>query len=305
MTSIPISLLLPTRGRPALVRRLFNSISETVSRFENIEVILYADEDDPASHSLTSTDFSVTTIIGSAKSMGGYNSACLDKARGNIIILANDDMVMRTPCWDLKVMQMDAVSVDKIYLAYGNDLFKKRSLCTFPILSRLTCELLVEPYPIAYNGAFIDVHIFDIFKRLQYAGFDRIRYMDDLVFEHLHYRVGKADCDDTYTRRGRFADDSAFVAMADSRRRAAGRLLSVLREEHLPPFEPQTACRDIPNGLIAAINYFTRQFLLDNGLPIRWRAYLWCWFIGRYLAARGFLKLLMRLPSRECSTNQP
>ncbi|WP_404360891.1 glycosyltransferase family 2 protein [Methylotuvimicrobium sp. KM1] len=294
MTSKSISLLLPTRGRPALVERLFNSISKTVSRFENIEVILYTDRDDPSSHGLTSTDFSVTTIIGHAKSMGGYNSACLNRARGNIIILANDDMVMRTLNWDVKIMQMDAEFGDKIYLAYGNDLFKKRSLCTFPILSRRTCELLVEPYPIAYGGAFIDVHLFDIFKRLQYAGFDRIRYMEDVIFEHLHYRVGKADCDDTYTRRGRFADDSIFVAMADSRRQAVGRLLTVLRGEPLPPFEPQMDCRNIPNGLIAAISYFTRQFLLDSGLSIRWRAYLWCWFIGRYLAARGFLKLLMR-----------
>lgn len=293
MTAISISLLLPTRGRPVLVERLFNSVSKTVSRIENIEVILYADEDDPASHNLSSTDFSVTTIIGSAKSMGGYNSACLDKSRGNIIILANDDMVMRTPNWDVKIMQMDAEFGDKIYLAYGNDLFKKRSLCTFPILSRRTCELLVEPYPIAYGGAFIDVHLFDIFKRLQYSGFDRIRYMEDLIFEHLHYRVGKADCDETYTRRGRFADDSTFVAMADCRRRAAGRLLSALRGEPLLPFEPQTDCQDIPNGLIAAISYFTRQFLWDSGLSIRWRAYLWYWFIGRYLAARYFFKLLM------------
>ncbi len=293
MTSLSISLLLPTRGRPALVERLFNSISSTVSCFENIEVILYADEDDPASHGLTSIDFNVTTIIGPAMSMGSYNSACLDKARGQIIILVNDDMVMRTPNWDEKILQMDAEYVDKIYLAYGNDLLKKRSLCTFPILSRRTCELLVEPYPITYGGAFIDVHLFDIFKRLQYAGFDRIQYMEELIFEHLHYRVGKANCDDTYTRRGRFADDSTFVALADSRRQAAGRLLSVLRGEPLLPFESRTDCRDIPNGLISAISYFTRQFLLDKQLPLRWRAYLWYWLIGRYFAARGFFKRLM------------
>ncbi|MCQ8127409.1 hypothetical protein [Methylomonas rivi] len=273
---------------------MFNSISQTVSRFENIEVILYADEDDPASHSLTSTDFSVTTIIGPAKSMGGYNSACLDKARGDIIILANDDMVVQTKGWDDEIARFDAASEDKIYLAYGNDLFKKKGLCTFPILSRRTCELLVEPYPIAYGGAFIDVHLFDIFKRLQYAGFDRIRYMEDLIFEHLHYRVGKADCDDTYTRRGRFADDSTFVAMAGQRRRAAARLLSALQGEPMPSFEPWKGDRDIPNGLSAAIGYFTQQFLLDKQLPLQWRAYLWYWFIGRYLVARGFFGLLMR-----------
>lgn len=122
-----ISLLLPTRGRPTWVERLFNSISKTVSRAETIEVIVYMDEDDTASHNLTSNDFNITTIIGPGKTMGGYNSACLDKARGDIIILANDDMVMRTPNWDTKIIQMDAQYVDKIYLAYGNDLLKCRS----------------------------------------------------------------------------------------------------------------------------------------------------------------------------------
>lgn len=289
-----ISLLLPTRGRPTLVNRLFDSLSENTAHLDRIEVILYVDEDDTESHHLNSPYFRVIPIVGPSMTMGGYNNACLAKASGEIVILINDDMVVQTMGWDDKIVQMDAEFGDKIYLAYGNDLFKKRSLCTFPILSRRTCELLVEPYPMAYGGAFIDVHLFDIFKRLQYAGFDRIRYMEDLIFEHLHYRVGKADCDETYTRRGRFADDSTFVAMADSRRRGAKRLLCALRGEPLPPFEPQTDCRDIPSGLIAAVSYFTRQFLLDSQLPIRWRAYLWYWFIGRYLASRGFLKLLMR-----------
>lgn len=290
-----ISLLLPTRGRPAWVERLFSSISKTVSSADTIEVIVYVDEDDTESHNLSSSDFSVTTIIGPCKSMGGYNSACLDKARGDIIILANDDMVMRTPDWDAKIIQMDAESADKIYLAYGNDLLKKRSLCTFPILPRRTCELLVDPYPIAYHGAFIDVHLFDIFKRLQHAGFDRIRYMGDLIFEHLHYRVGKADYDDTYMRRMRFADDSTFIAMAGHRRQAAALLLSTLRGEALPPpIGPLTHCPEVPNNLLSAVHRFTRELLWDRQLPLRWRIYLWYWFIGRYLAARGFLGSSMR-----------
>lgn len=37
----------------------------------------------------------------------------------------------------------------------------------------------------------------------------------DVVFEHLHYRTGKAACDETYKRRGRFEDDPTFIAMAE------------------------------------------------------------------------------------------
>jgi len=287
--STSISLLLPTRGRPALVERLFKSIAETTAQPERVEIILYVDDDDTSSHHLDSESFRVVRIIGPAMSMGGYNSACLEQARGDIIILANDDMVIRTPGWDNMIAEMDAGFTDKIYLAYGNDLFKKGDLCTFPILSRRTCELLVEPYPVAYRGAFIDVHLFDIFKRLQHAGFSRMRYLNDVVFEHLHYRTGKAVCDETYKRRGRFEDDPTFIAMAGARSTGANRLLNALRGEPLPAFQ-HTKCQGyVPLGVPSAVHYFSRQFLFDRELPLRWRGFLWYWFIGRYLARRGFL----------------
>ena len=288
--STTISLLLPTRGRPALVERLFKSIVETAARPERVEVILYADDDDTASHYLDSDAMRVVRIVGPAMTMGGYNNACLQQSRGDIIILVNDDMVIRTPGWDNAIADMDAGFPDKIYLAYGNDLFKKRSFCTFPVLSRHTCELLVEPYPLAYRGAFIDVHIFDIFKRLQHAGFDRIRYLSDTVFEHLHYRTGKAVCDDTYRRRKRFDDDPTFVAMAGGRSVAAQRLLCALRKAPLPPFQRAECQEYVPRGIADAAQYFSRQLLFDRELPLSWRGFLWYWFIGRYLAAHGYLR---------------
>jgi hypothetical protein len=161
-------------------------------------------------------------------------------------------------------------------------------------LSRRTCEVLVEPYPQAYRGAFIDVHLFDIFKRLHHAGFDRIRYLDDVVFEHLHYRTGKAAYDETYQRRGRFADDPTFIAMATARSAGAHRLLNALRGEQLPGFQ-QIECREFESqGIPSAVKYFSRQLLFDKELPLRWRSYLWYWFIGRYLAGRGLLWPLIK-----------
>ncbi len=289
VTRPSISLLLPTRGRPALVERLFRSIAETTAHPERVEVILYIDEDDTGSYHLDSKDMRVVRIIGPAKSMGAYNSACLERARGDILILANDDMVIRTPGWDNTIAEVDANFADGIYLAYGNDLFKKRGLCTFPILSRRTCELLVEPYPAVYRGAFIDVHLFDVFKRLQHAGFERIQYLNGVVFEHLHYRTGKAIFDETYRRRGRFEGDPIFIAMAKVRSAGAKRLLNALKGEPLPAFEQSRCQEHVPPGIPGAVSYFSRQLLFDTELPFRWRSFLWYWFIGRYLAARGLL----------------
>ena len=133
MTTSPlISLLLPTRGRPIFVERFFRSISETALQLERIEVILYVDEDDTSSHYLDSEDVSVVRIIGPEMSMGGYNSACLARARVDIIILVNDDMVIQTSGWDKKIVDVDAEFTDKIYLAYSNDLHKGCLLYTSP-----------------------------------------------------------------------------------------------------------------------------------------------------------------------------
>ena len=291
-----ISLLLPTRGRPTLVNRLFSSIAETTSRLDQVELVLYVDEDDMSSHDLDSTDFRVVRIVGPALSMGGYNSACLQSARGDVLILANDDMVIRTPGWDDRIRAMNAEFEDQIYLGYANDLFKKSRFCTFPIMSRRTCELLADPYPAAYRRAFIDVHLFDIFERLQHAGFDRIRYYDDLVFEHLHYRTGKAPYDETYgyARSGRFADDPTFIALTAMRSAAANRLISIIRNEPVADGGDVNFQCDVPAGIPSAVRLFTRRFLLDGELPYRWRFFLWYWFIGRYLAANGFLRPFVR-----------
>ena len=99
-----ISLLLPTRGRPNLVYRLFQSISKKTSLLDRIEVVLYIDEDDVESHALDSPDFHVVRIIGPKMTMGGYNSTCLEKAQGDILMIVNDDMVFGTPGWDEKVI---------------------------------------------------------------------------------------------------------------------------------------------------------------------------------------------------------
>ncbi len=284
-----ISMLLPTRGRPAFVERLFKSIIEMSSHLDQIEVVIYIDEDDAASHQLASDQIAVTRIIGPRLSMGEYNTACLARARGDIIVLANDDMVIRTGGWDDRIAQIDAEFADKIYLAYCNDCFK-RGVCTFPILSRRTCEILVDPYPAEYQGAFIDTHLFDLFKRLQNAGFDRIRYLDDVVFEHLHFRTDKAERDATYLSRGRFAGDPTYIGLAPARSVGAKRLLNVLRGEPLPEFR-RAACREYaPAGFVGAVIYLTRYVLFDWELPLHWRSYVWCRFIGRYLASHGIFK---------------
>ncbi len=290
-----ISLLLPSRGRPKLVERLFASITATTTNLASIEVILNLDNDDPDSHYLDTKDFQLTKIINNQPSMGAYNFACLSKAQGDIIILINDDLIFKTHGWNEKIIAMDVKFQDKIYLAYANDLFKN-AWCSFPILSRRTCEELVNPYPFEYKGAFIDTHLYDVFKRLDMKGHKRICYLEDVVFEHLHYRSGKAPLDDTYKKRGRFDDDAAFVQLSVIRQLSADRLAAIINGEvKLPNIDVDNKVKYNPKGLFDAVTRLTKQFLLNGKLPFRWRFFLWYWFIGRYLVSRGFLWPLVKV----------
>lgn len=47
-----ISILLPTRGRPAQAERLLKSVVEMSADLNRIEIVLYVDRDDTASHAI-------------------------------------------------------------------------------------------------------------------------------------------------------------------------------------------------------------------------------------------------------------
>jgi len=276
-----ISLLLPTRGRRKLAERFLDSVAAESAHPELIEVIACVDEDDIDSRGIASDELAVKVVVAPRQSMGGYNAICLAHATGEITIAVNDDIIVRTRGWDEKVRELDARYPDGVYLGYGNDLFKGSKLCTFPILSLETCRVMGEPYPRIYKGAFIDVHLMDIFRRLEKRGHARIAYAEDLVFEHLHYRKIAGAFDATYGERLRFGDDLTFIALVDSRRLEADRLLARIsgRTPTLPCSIPSIL---LPTSPIGIVPLCIRKFLFDGDLPFGWRSYLCAWMIGRY-----------------------
>lgn len=267
-----ISLLLPTRGRPKLALRFLESAAARSDAPDFVEAVLRVDEDDPQSHNLGTPGITVRTIVGPRATMGEYNTACLRGSRGEIMVLANDDVIIRTQGWDRRLRELDASIPDRIYLAYPNDLFKGRSLCAFPIVSRRTCELLAEPFPAEYRGAFIDYHLLDIFKRLERRGQRRLLYLEDVVFEHMHFRTGKGEHDQTYASRNRFSDDGTFLRLRDKRSGAAARLSGV----------PDLGLGTAPAKGDAEA--FLRATILDDELPFAWRLRLFLWFLARRVA---------------------
>jgi hypothetical protein len=277
-----ISLLLPTRARPELVERFLRSVADRSAHPELIEAILCVDDDDIESHGIVFREIALKLVVGPRQTMGAYNTECLRHASGEIIIAVNDDIVVRTNGWDDKVRELDARYHDGVYLGYGNDLFMGPKLCTFPILSRKTCSLLAEPYPPIYKGAFIDVHLMDIFRRLEKRGYARICYAADIVFEHVHYRNNPDAWDATYSDRLRFGDDLTFMGLVDARRLEADRLSARIAggTPETVPSPPQVTIE--PPSLIGIVPLCASRFMLDFDLPLGWRTHLFVWMVARY-----------------------
>jgi len=273
-----ISILVPTRRRSAKYSRMLDSLFSLADSPDDLEVITYIDDDDIESLTLDTSLWNVVKIVGPREAMGKLNAACYARSRGDIIMLGNDDMVVRTRGWDTRVRDEVERFPDKVYLLYPNDLHKGNKICTFPILSRVTCDSIGDPFPADYRGAFIDVHIMDIFKRLHGFDHQRIVYLEDVIFEHMHYRAGKSEYDATYRERDRFGDDQAFLVLNNARCWAVQRLKAIIDGAESTPQERLAASR--PSG--GWFLQLTWGILYGGSSPFLWRLRLFFWMWLRF-----------------------
>ena len=292
-----ISLLLPTRGRAHLIRRLFDSLARCTDRLDDLEVILYLDDDDETHQEISDDRFSMIKITGPRLSMGAYNTICLDRASGDLIMLMNDDVVVRTQAWDRRVAKLGRTIPDGIFLAYPNDLHIGKRMCTFPILTKKTCELLLRPYPEEYKTYFIDWHVFDTFKRLRALGHARIFYLEDVVFEHCHYMAGKAECDATYKEKDYYQDDWSFLNLRPLRQKMAERLAASIAGQPIPDLQFLPAPTLRPDKTWTVLLRYISDCLCDPVLPMEERVRLFIWLTGRYLRHQKYLPA--KRPSRK------
>jgi len=292
--NIEISLLLPTRGRPLLVKRLFQSIIDQTNNLNKLEIIMYLDEDDSESHGIQDSRLNIVKIIGPRLTMGGYNTKCLERSSGKFIMLMNDDLVICTPQWDQMISDFAHTISDDHFLAFPNDCEAGRHMCTFPIMSRNTCDILLKPYPKKYDALYIDAHIFDIFTRLKHLGHDRMFYLEKVVFDHRHFINGKVRSDASYSHKNRFTDAMTFISLRHLRQVSAQRLVSVIENRPLPDLPNHFKPEEPPQNLAFAFYKYFFIFLKDYGLPLGWRLLWFVRFTKYYAAMKGGLHFLKR-----------
>lgn len=191
-----ISVLIPTRQRRADLKRLLESLEATVERPDDVEVVIYVDEDDDSYEGLESR-FLTAIAAGPRIVLSQMWNACWANSERDIGMVCGDDIIFRTQGWDSRIREEFAKYPDRIVMVHGNDLSPhKGTLATHPFLSSEWVEATGHFLPPYFSCDMNDVWITEVAKAI-----DRKVYLEDVVTEHMHYSLGKAPKDKTAEER--------------------------------------------------------------------------------------------------------
>lgn len=199
-TVTKISILCPSRGRPARLQEMILSVRATTPRDSRIEIDVLVDPDDcqlPVYRQLAYSGVNLH-VADQRMTVPAAFQYLAGKARGDILMLGSDDILFRTPGWDDRVRETFARYPDGMALVYpsdghgngkpgdikGNHWFVTRRWvdvvgCFCPqTFEHFCCDTVPEKIA-ALAGRFI--------------------HLPDVLIEHRHFKYGQAVKDDTYS----------------------------------------------------------------------------------------------------------
>lgn len=185
-----ISILLPSRGRPAEFKRMWESAIET--GVGELEFVVYRDKDDAATYEYPPH---VQVIDGERIVLSQMWNECAKLAKGDILMHAGDDIVFRTEGWDKMVEDEFAKYADRILFVHGDDDFHGDKFGTHGFVSREWMDVLGYFVPPYFSSDFNDTWLNDVANMIQ-----RREYVPILT-EHMHWTFNKGPLDETHRER--------------------------------------------------------------------------------------------------------
>lgn len=225
-----ISLLCPTRGRPDNMRRFAESVNDT--RGLTVEIVWYVDSDDDASvetaRALLREGLRSNIISGPRLILSQYWNRCMTAAAGDVLGCMADDIVFRTPGWDLAVTDAFEAFPDRICFVHGSDGWTdSKVIGTHGFLHRNWVHAVGYFIPPYFAHDYADTWLTDVSDEL-----DR-RVQIDILTEHMHWLARKAHRDQTYAEHdaaGAATDvRGLYESLALERRADAAKLRAVMR----------------------------------------------------------------------------
>ncbi len=195
--AMKMCVVVPSRGRPENAERLAQAFKDT-----NTEADLYIviDNDDPKWNEYAKSENykklpADNKTGGCAKSLNTGAVYLLDITKFPLydyFVFMGDDHIPRTENWDKAFIQALGQNTG---IVYGDDLLQGANLPTAFGMSR---DLVNELRGMTFPGC---VHLFfDNFVKQLGLDLEYLKYLPDVIIEHLHPVAGKAEMDEGYAR---------------------------------------------------------------------------------------------------------
>ena len=183
-------ILVPSRNRPESIAELIKSLDETETESDLIVIV---DSDEPQMNAYLEIGCDVLMVEkngkGMAKPLNFAANHYRDKYRHFAFL--GDDHRPRTKNWDLHFINtLDELGTG---LVYGNDLLQGENLATAVGMTGNIVNALGGMVPPDMIHLYLDNFWMTLGKDL-----NALRYIPEVVLEHLHPIAGKAEWDEGY-----------------------------------------------------------------------------------------------------------
>ena len=181
-----ILLIVPTKGRPQKHLEFYESFKSNSTITDLIFVLSAGDIEYPK---IPGVQYEV---VDKPTMSGKLNSIAIKYANDyDYLSFMGDDVRIRTNGWDIKMVEQ--ISSIKNCIAYGNDLFQGENLPTAVLLDSNIVKTLGFMSPPAIKHLYIDN-----FWKMLGEKLSTLKYFPEIILEHLHFAINKAEKDDTY-----------------------------------------------------------------------------------------------------------
>jgi hypothetical protein len=208
-----LAVVVPSRGRPGNARLLAQAFAETCGA--DSRLVFAVDSDDPALDEYVEAagaGRAELRVCGPWQPMvPKLNQAVVqvvnDGGAPFAVAFMGDDHRPRTPGWDAAILA--ALRDLGTGVVYGDDLLQGERLCTAWAMTSDIVRALGRMVPAPVEHMYCDNAVSDLAKA---AGC--LRYLPDVVIEHMHPLAGKAEWDPGYARVNRAeqyrSDEAAY-----------------------------------------------------------------------------------------------
>jgi glycosyltransferase involved in cell wall biosynthesis len=185
-----LAILVPSRNRPQNIVELMDSLEKTKTESDLIVIV---DDDDVMFDSYLATNADIFMVErrgkGMAKPLNFVSNHLKDKYRHFAFL--GDDHRPRTEHWDVEfINHLDELETG---LVYGNDLLQGEHLATAVGMSGNIVKALGGMTPPNMIHLYLDNFWMKLGNDL-----GALRYLPNVVIEHLHPIAGKAEWDEGY-----------------------------------------------------------------------------------------------------------